>query len=164
MAEYRFSTTWRIEASLVSVWDAIYRADAWPQWWKSVERTIELEPGDARGVGALHRYTWKGVLPYRLTFDMRVMRIEPLRLLEGRASGAVEGDGRWLFDGDDASAIVRYDWHVHTHRRWMNWLEPLARPLFEWNHDIVMRDGARGLVRRLGARVDTDDRTFMPEL
>src|SRR6185312_11447110 len=89
MAEYRFSTIWRIEAPLASVWDAIYHADAWPQWWKSVQRTVELEPGDARGVGALHRYTWKGVLPYRLTFDMRVMRIEPLRLLEGRASGAV---------------------------------------------------------------------------
>jgi hypothetical protein len=27
-----------------------------------------------------------------------------------------------------------------------------------------MRDGAWGFVRWLGARVDTDDRTFMPEL
>ncbi|HDR9872248.1 SRPBCC family protein [Burkholderia cenocepacia] len=162
MAEYRFSTTWRVDARLAAVWDAIYQVDRWPDWWKGAVRTVELEPGDARGVGALHRYTWKGALPYRLTFDMRVRRVERPYALEGHASGAIEGDGRWSFVADGARTVVRYDWHIRTHARWMNWLEPLARPLFRWNHDVVMREGAKGLARRLGAAVETDGRTFRP--
>lgn len=84
MAEYRFSTIWRVDAPLAAVWDAIYQVDRWPDWWKGAVRTVEIESGDARGVGALHRYTWKGALPYRLTFDMRVRRVEPPHVLEGR--------------------------------------------------------------------------------
>ncbi|WP_176049430.1 SRPBCC family protein [Burkholderia sp. BCC1644] len=162
MAEYRFSTTWRVDAPLAAVWDAIYQVDRWPDWWKGSERTVEIEHGDARGVGALHRYTWKGALPYRLTFDMRVLRVEWPHALEGRASGAIEGDGRWSFAGDGARTVVRYDWHIRTQVRWMNWLEPLARPLFRWNHDVVMREGAKGLARLLDAAVEMDGRTFRP--
>jgi len=33
----------------------------------------------------------------------------------------------------------------------MNMLSPLARPLFKWNHDVVMSWGAEGLRKRLGA-------------
>ncbi|RQR58362.1 polyketide cyclase [Burkholderia sp. Bp9125] len=162
MAEYRFSTTWRVDAPLAAVWHAIYEADRWPVWWKSAERTVEVEHGDARGVGALHRYTWKGALPYRLTFDMRVLRVEPMRSLEGRASGAVEGHGHWSFADDGGRTVVRYEWHIRTHVRWMNWLAPLARPLFKWNHDVVMREGARGLAQWLGACVESDGRSFLP--
>jgi len=42
---------------------------------------------DESGVGSIHRYTWKSKLPYRLSFDMETIRIEPPRLLEGIATG-----------------------------------------------------------------------------
>jgi hypothetical protein len=29
----------------------------------------------------------------------------------------------------------------------MIWLEPLARPLFKWNHDAVMKQGGEALAR-----------------
>jgi hypothetical protein len=32
----------------------------------------------------------------------------------------------------------------------MNLLAPAARPLFTWNHDVVMDWGAGGLARKLG--------------
>ena len=35
----------------------------------------------------------------------------------------------------------------------MNRLAPVARPLFAWNHDVVMRRGAEGLARLLGAQL-----------
>jgi hypothetical protein len=34
----------------------------------------------------------------------------------------------------------------------MNLLAPLARPIFRWNHDVVMDWGADGLARRLGVK------------
>jgi hypothetical protein len=72
-------------------------------------------------------------------------------LLEGVASGDVEGIGRWTFSPSDEITAVRYDWRVRTGRGWMNLLAPVARPLFEWNHDYVMQNGGEALARRLGA-------------
>ena len=37
----------------------------------------------------------------------------------------------------------------------MNRLAPLARPAFAWNHDYVMRQGARGLAEKLGVELVT---------
>lgn len=47
------------------------------------ERVVELLDGDDRGIGGLHRYTWKTRLPYRLTFDMRTVRVRRPAILEG---------------------------------------------------------------------------------
>lgn len=153
MAEFRLVTVWRIEAPLPRVCDAISRCLHWPKWWEGVERVEELEPGNADGIGSLRRFTWKSRLLYRLTFDIRVTRAEPLRVLEGRASGEVEGVGRWHFSREGPVTVVRYEWHVRTTRRWMNVLAPIARPLFKWNHDRLMRQGAEGLARLLNARL-----------
>ena len=150
-SEYRFITIWRIEAPLQPAWDAIHDPAAWPDWWHCVERVIEVEAGADDGVGALHRYTWKGRLPYRVRFDMRVTRVEPLSLLEGEASGDVEGVGRWRFSSRGSVTLVRYEWRVRTGRGWMNLLAPIARPLFKWNHDYVMQQGGEALAKRLDA-------------
>jgi hypothetical protein len=32
----------------------------------------------------------------------------------------------------------------------MNYLAPIARPVFKWNHDVVMAWGREGLEKRLG--------------
>lgn len=154
MADYQFSTVWRVEASVQEVWEILCHPDLWPEWWESLEQIIELKKGDVRGIGALHRYTWKGALPYRITFDIHVLTIQPLCLLEGEASGEVEGRGVWSLTERGRETIVRYDWDIRTNARWMNVLAPLAGPVFRWNHDRVMRDGAKGLARRLGRRVE----------
>lgn len=150
---YHLFTEWQFDAPLDVVWDAIYHAEAWPDWWKSVESVITLSRGDADGVGAQQRYTWKGVLPYRLTFVTRVTRIEHLQLLEGRVEGDLEGQGRWRFLRGQGLTTVHYEWQVRTTKLWMTALAPLARPIFRWNHDAVMRAGGVGLARYLEARL-----------
>jgi hypothetical protein len=82
------------------VWDAIHDAIHWPRWWKNVKAVRELQAGGTDGLGAVHRYTRKGVLPYRVVIDVRVTHITPLVALEGEASGALEGVGRWHFTAD----------------------------------------------------------------
>jgi len=151
MAEYTFLTTWAVDAPIEAVWDAIFESEHWSEWWKGVEKVVELEPGDDDGVGSLQRYTWKSRLPYRLEFDMRTTRVERPHLIEGEAEGDLDGFGRWrLFDG--RGTAVTYEWSVRTTEPWMNVLARLARPLFAWNHDVVMRQGGEGLAQRLGAR------------
>jgi uncharacterized protein YndB with AHSA1/START domain len=150
MAKYSFVTVWRVAAQPEHVWDAIAHPLAWPSWWKGVESVEELEAGAENGLGALHRYTWKSALPYRLAFDMRVSTVDEPRLLEGTASGELAGTGRWTFTPEPGGTLVRYAWDIETTRPWMNVLAPLLRPAFEWNHDWVMNSGARGLAAKLG--------------
>jgi Polyketide cyclase / dehydrase and lipid transport len=151
MAKYRFVTNWHVTAPIESVWNEIYHSEFWPTWWKGVESVVELTRGDRDGIGGIRRYTWKSRLPYKLTFDMRTVRVEPLSTIEAVATGELEGKGLWQFSVDRTGTVARYDWEVQTTKLWMNMLSPLARPLFKWNHDVVMGWGAEGLRKRLGA-------------
>ena len=150
MADYNFVTVWRFRAPLAPVWDLIYRSEDWPSWWRGVERVEALQEGVGDDhVGSVRRYTWKSKLPYRLSFDMRLVRVEQHALIEGEAFGELKGRGLWRFSCAGGLTTVRYDWNVETTKPWMNLLAPLARPVFKWNHDVVMGRGAEGLDARL---------------
>ena len=151
--KYRFITVWNIEAPIEEVCEAIYHSLNWPQWWRNVVSVEEIARGDARGIGSVRRYTWRGRLPYRLTFDIRVTHTEPLTAIEGIASGDVVGHGRWSFTSDGTVTTVRYEWQVHTTPVWMNLLALFARPFVKWNHDAVMQQGGVALARMLNARL-----------
>ncbi|HVY55387.1 MAG TPA: SRPBCC family protein [Thermodesulfobacteriota bacterium] len=153
MSDYKFVTIWRVKAPLEKVWNEIYHSEKWPEWWKGVEEVTELEKGDELGVGSIRRYTWKSALPYRLSFNIETVRVEPMKSIEGIARGELAGSGVWSIIERDGYVTARYDWKVETTKSWMNLISPLAKPLFKWNHDVVMKWGAEGLARRLGAAV-----------
>jgi hypothetical protein len=90
---------------------------------------------------------------------MKTIRVEPPFLLEGVAIGELQGDGLWQLSTDGNETVVRYDWNVETTKRWMNLLAPIARPLFDWNHNVVMSWGAQGLAKRLGTIVEPQEGT-----
>jgi uncharacterized protein YndB with AHSA1/START domain len=153
MRHYSFLTTWILDAPRDRVWEAIWDSERWPEWWRGVERVVELEPGSPDGSGKLARYTWRSRLPYDLEFDMRTTRVARPHLLEGEASGELVGHGRWRLFAEDSATAVTYEWTVGTTKRWMNALAPVARPAFAWNHDWVMRNGGTGLASLLGCRL-----------
>lgn len=149
MRRYSFLTTWCVEAPIERAWEVIHASERYPTWWKGVRNVTALEPGDDTGLGGLSRFEWRSKLPCSLEFDMRVTRCERPHLLEGQASGQLEGVGSWrLYEGSAGTAIV-YSWDVFTTRRWMNRLAPLARSALECNY--VMRQGAHGLAQQLEA-------------
>ena len=149
MSEYAFTTEWRVRAPIEAVWERIADASRWPEWWRGLERVVDLAPGGANRLGAVQRFTWKGRLPYTLDVEMRVTRSEPPVLLESSARGELDGIGRWRLSRVGNGTLIRYEWNVRTTKRWMNALAPVAGPLFRWNHDVVMRGGERGLKRLL---------------
>jgi hypothetical protein len=151
MARYGFLTTWVLDAPVDPVWEAIHDTAAWPSWWPAVRAVDELEPGASDDTGKLFRIVWRGPLPYDVTFDVRVGRVQRPHLMEGRALGDLAGNGRWrVFGTAGGPTAVTYEWDVETTQRWMNALAPLARRAFSWNHDAVMRQGAEGLASHLG--------------
>ncbi|MDQ3817197.1 MAG: SRPBCC family protein [Acidobacteriota bacterium] len=157
MAKYEFVTVWRFKSPIAPVWEMIYNSDRWPSWWRGVERVERLKEGDENSIGSVHRYTWKSKLPYRLTFDMELTRVEPMSVIEGKALGELAGKGLWRLSSEGAVTTARYDWQVQTTKAWMNLLTPIARPIFKWNHDVVMRWGAEGLARELGVDLIESD-------
>lgn len=153
MRQYAFETFWHIDAPVDTVWDAIVSTQMDPRWWPFIERVVETAPGEPSGVGSTRRYFWHTRLPYRLSFDIHVTRVDRPAVLEGVVSGEVEGVARWEFESLGSSTIIRHFWTVHLTKRWMKRFAPLAMPVFAWNHRQVMRAGAEGLAGFLGVRV-----------
>ena len=149
MADYSFVTTWNIRAPLADVWKTILDSKSWPSWWGSVLSVDEIFPGDDKKVGNLSVTRWRGALPYALTFRVLVTTVTPMEYMDGLASGDLDGRGRWYFSHEQGVTQVRYAWDVRTGKVWMNALAPLLRPLFRWNHDVVMRKGGEGLAKKL---------------
>jgi carbon monoxide dehydrogenase subunit G len=149
-ADYHYVSTWQLQAPIEQVWSAISDLEQLPTWYPAVEEVQILTPGDAQQVGARVRYVLKGRLPMRLAFEATIARVDPPRELELRAEGDLAGTGRWLLDQHGEITTARYLWDVHTTRRWMNLVAPVARPLFTWNSKGVMLQAGEGLARFLG--------------
>jgi uncharacterized protein YndB with AHSA1/START domain len=154
---YNFLTTWLLEAERERVWDAIYASETWPRWWRGVIRADRLAEGDEHGIGQAGEYEWRSRIPYPVRFRIVTTAVDRPHLLAGAASGNLEGTGTWRFFEERVGArpvtAVVYAWDVRTTKRWMNLVAPVARPVFEWNHDYVMRAGGRGVAELLGCRL-----------
>jgi uncharacterized protein YndB with AHSA1/START domain len=152
MAQYEFVTTWQLDAPVADVFGFLRDSERYPVWWQGVKAVEVLETGNENGIGDTSRFTWRSVLPYSLSFDLRVTRVEEPYVIEAQAFGELAGTGIWTLSAREAGGTtVVYDWRVRTTKWWMNAFGPLARPAFVWNHDIVMRQGAKGLAAELGA-------------
>ncbi len=150
---YAFTTRWKTSAPLHDVWETIRNSLQWPEWWKSFESVAELRPGDELGIGSIRRYTLQSPTRYKLTFDMLLTERVEHETLRGEASGELAGSGTWHFKVIDGVTYIECLWNVRTTRAWMNMLAFLLKPVFRYNHKLVMKKGAGFLAQRLNATV-----------
>jgi hypothetical protein len=140
-----------LKASLPQVWDVIYNSLEWPQWWHGVKKVDEIKPNDENGINGVRRYIWKSFLPYELTFTMRLSENNYLKHLKGISFGELEGQGEWIFSEKNGIVHIQYNWNITTNKKWMNYLSFLLKPVFKFNHDIIMHWGAKGLANKLNS-------------
>jgi len=150
-AMYRFLTTWTIDAPIERVWTELTTPEDWPRWWRGVLAADLIAPGDSTGLGERRRMTMRGALPYRLRFTVETVHLDRPSVIEVRADGELRGTGRWTLGSSAGGTVARYEWQVDATKPLMRLLGPVARPIFAWNHDVVMRRGLEGLRRRLRA-------------
>lgn len=143
---------WRVAAPLSAVWQLLSDPQGWPAWWPYVRAVRLLRTGAAGSdVGSLRRIEWGSALGYGLSLDVTTTRIVKQREIEGTAHGDLDGVGLWRLESAAGDTIVTYRWAVMLRKPWMRRLLPLLRPVFAWNHNAVMRAGARGMARQLAA-------------
>jgi hypothetical protein len=59
---------------------------------------------------------------------------------------------RWTLTPAAEGTWLRFEEEVRTGKRLLDLMAPVAKPLFAWNHGIMMRHGEAGLRRELEAR------------
>ena len=98
---FHLVTDWTFEAPVEPVWQVLMAPEDWPSWWRAVAGVERLAQGDATGVGAVRRITWRTALPYTLTFAMRITRVEPMTLIGAapRANSTGSDAGRFVRSG-----------------------------------------------------------------
>ena len=152
MSQYSFVTTWRLPALPETVWATLMRNDEYSSWWKYMESHRLLTPG-VTGVGSCSEWTFRGRLPYKLRYRSTITSFDPPREMTYEAKGDLNGHGRLVVQPspDGKGTVVVWYWDVETRGFWMNLLAPLLKGLFAWNHNQVMKEGERGLIRWLTA-------------
>ncbi|WNQ10327.1 SRPBCC family protein [Paenibacillus aurantius] len=150
--QYAFRTIWEVEADLPRVWELLSDYQ-YGQWWKGVSAYKVREGSPGNGIGSVYASIFRTKLPYRLIFLSELVHCEPMRALEFKAYGELEGRGAWKLTQHGTITRIEYRWQVNTNKSWMNRLAPLLRPLYRWNHRKVMDEGARGFAKKLGARL-----------
>lgn len=152
---YRFQTVWWTTAGIDQIWNALANYAAWPTWWRGIRSVEVLTEGDERGVGTILRQSWRSRVPHTLVFDLTMLRIESGRLLEGRASGDLEGTCRWTLNPLHDGTEIRFEVDVRTSRWWMNLPIPFASKVVRSSFETIMRWGREGLTLTLAAPVES---------
>ena len=148
---YRFTDDWYVAAEPHVTRDLLRRVEDWPDWWPS---SLSVEPVPTRVAGATEasRYRFQTRLPYQMVFQADVVRDDPMAV-ETVVVGRVQGFGRWGVVPTAGGSRVHFDWSVDPQVVWMRALSPLARPVFIWNHQALMAEGAHALADRLGVEM-----------
>lgn len=73
-----------------------------------------VQPGGADGLEAVVDLHTKGWLPYTLRWTLHITEPITDTGFVLRATGDLEGTGRWTFTHDGAEVRITYDWRLHA--------------------------------------------------
>ncbi|MDQ0708786.1 uncharacterized protein YndB with AHSA1/START domain [Arthrobacter woluwensis] len=150
-------STWHLPAPVDQVWDVLTALDLHPGepvWWPGCTVAAPLTVTPPSGGSDEQTLTdvtahlrFRTALGYSLTVSIRPTVAIPPRKLEFEALGDLEGEGSITLTPDSPGGMTRMDirWTVRPTVRWMNFLVPVASPVFVAAHTHTMRKGERGL-------------------
>ena len=142
---YRFRARWDLPVPPAVVYPLLERAEDYPRWWPQVRGVDPID--DTSGVISI-----RASLPYVLTFTAREVRRDPVAgVLEIAMTGDLEGWARWTLTADGSGTLARYDQEVDLNRQSLRRFAAVGRPVFRFNHALMMRAGRRGLLAYLEA-------------
>lgn len=143
MASFRFVTDLRIRAPADAVYEVLVHPEPWIRDWQDAVRVTRLHDGDVDGVGSAFDAVVRAPLGYRLSATITTVAATRPTALRMTSEGGLEGEARWrLTEDEEGVTEVTFDWDVRSTMAWLNALAPVARPLFERGHHVVIRRAA----------------------
>ncbi|NBE51497.1 SRPBCC family protein [Streptomyces boluensis] len=143
---YRFRSVWNLPARPDAVYAVLERAEEYPLWWRQVREVTRVDDDTGRA-------RFRSALPYDLFVTARAVRRDPAAgVLEIVMSGDLDGWARWTLGAVGGGTRALYEQEVEVRRPLMRALAVPGRPVFRFNHALMMRSGERGLIRYLAAR------------
>ncbi len=140
---YRFQSEWMLEASRERVFEALRDLEGYVAWWPEVKEVKRITEGRFEVVA-------RATLPYELRFiTSQSVLDERMGIIEAGLRGDLNGFSRWTLSQRNGHTAAVFDEEVHTGKRLLNVLAPVARPAFRYNHTLMMRHGQEGLRRLL---------------
>ncbi|MDQ4058370.1 MAG: polyketide cyclase [Actinomycetota bacterium] len=140
---YRFQSEWSLDAPYELVFEALKDLEGYVAWWPEVKDVKRIGEGRFEVVA-------RATLPYELRFISSQSVLDEKRgILEAGLRGDLNGFTRWTLSQREGATIAVFDEEVHTGKRLLNVLAPVARPAFRYNHTLMMRHGQEGLRRLL---------------
>jgi len=152
-SSFEFCSTWKLAAAREAVFEAIDDFRTWAEWWPGLEEIVETHPGGPDRIGQKASSRWRGPIGYIFRFSIEAVERREPEYLKGLATGDLSGSGAWTLSEYQGWTDVTLDWNVRAERRWMEFLAPVARPIFVHGHDHVMKAGAEGLAGHLGVEL-----------
>lgn len=152
-AAFSFCSKWQLAAPRPAVWEALNDMNSWVDWWPGLEEISETRPGGPDGIGQVASSRWRGPIGYVFRFSIEAVERRDQEFLRGLASGDLSGEGAWTLSEYAGWTGVQLEWAVNANRKWMEFLAPVARPVFVHGHDHVMKAGANGLADHLGVEL-----------
>ncbi len=139
LTSYVFHSIWHVDAPSDDLYLVLCDFETYPHWWPEVRAVHRIDDRSFETV-------CRAALPYELRFVTALGRHDRAsRTIEGRLSGDLDGFSRWVVEDRDGGSRLVYDQEVVTHKRLLNVLAPIARPVFKANHTLMMRHGEAGL-------------------
>jgi len=146
---YSFRSEWELDAPRAKVFEVLRKGENYERWWPQVKRSARLSDGRYELVA-------RSFLPYELRMVLTESVIdEGTGVLEANLEGDLEGFSRWTLTEREGKTIALFEEEVVTHKRSLNILSPLVKPLLRYNHTVMMRQGERGLRRYLSSLDDS---------
>jgi hypothetical protein len=153
MNAYRLGYHWEIEGPIETVFHLVSDARTFPGWFPVFKR---VEPDDPIGplrVGSHALLQVRALLPYRLDWDVTVVRLETPRLIEtdcrltlgGRFP--MRGYVRYTLEQRGPLVSVTNEQEFAAERPLPAFLRPIAQAAFTLNHDWAMGQARAPLQR-----------------
>jgi mannose-6-phosphate isomerase-like protein (cupin superfamily) len=149
-SDYRFLDKWFIPHPIDTVFEALLHGQDYPKWWgEAWKRVTPIGASTAAMVGTKTEVIAGGFLPYTISLELEVARIERPSMITVVSRGDLEGTGTWRLHEFEGGTAVSYDWRVRAGKPLIRRFSPIFKPLFRANHTWVMRHGEVALRRWL---------------